>query len=67
MTQWEYTVVRMDALDLFERHLTHLGLEGWEAVSANYVMHDPEKLSSGAAVPARAVWIAFLKRRIGDF
>jgi hypothetical protein len=51
----------MDALDLFERHLTHLGLEGWEAISANYVMHEAEKLPSGN-VPTRAVWIALLKR-----
>jgi hypothetical protein len=33
----------MDALDLFQAQLTHLGLEGWEAVSANHVMHEPEK------------------------
>jgi hypothetical protein len=62
VTQWEYTVVRMDALDLFQMHLTHLGLEGWEAVSANYVMHEAEKLSSGDIVSPRAVWIALLKR-----
>jgi hypothetical protein len=65
MTQWEYTVVRMDALNLFQAQLTHLGLEGWEAVSANYVMHEPEKLASGN-VPARAVWIALLKRPMED-
>jgi hypothetical protein len=51
----------MDALDLFQMHLTHLGLDGWEAVSANYVMHEPEKLASGN-IPGRAVWIALLKR-----
>jgi hypothetical protein len=62
MTQWEHTVIRQDALDLFERHLVRLGLEGWEAVSANYVMHEPEKLSTGTVVPARAVWIAVMKR-----
>jgi hypothetical protein len=41
MMQWEHIVIRQEALDLFERHLVHLGLEGWEAVSANYVMHEP--------------------------
>jgi hypothetical protein len=62
MTQWEYEIIRMDNLDLFKGHLTRLGLEGWEAISANYVMHEPEKLSSGTIVPARAVWIAVMKR-----
>lgn len=66
MTRWEYQVVRMDAVDLFQMHLTHLGLEGWEAVSANYVMHEPEKLESGAVTPTRPVWIALLKRPTED-
>jgi hypothetical protein len=56
----------MDALDLFQRHLTHLGLEGWEAVAANYVMHEPEKLASGSVVPARPVWMALLKRPMDE-
>jgi hypothetical protein len=60
--RWEHIVIRQDALDLFEHHLVHLGLEGWEAVSANYVMHEPEKLPSGTVVPARPVWIAVMKR-----
>jgi hypothetical protein len=64
MTQWEYALVRMDALDLFLAHLKHLGLEGWEAVSSNYVLHDAEKLTSGATVAPRYVWIALLKRQL---
>lgn len=62
MAQWEYTVVRMDALDLFLAHLKHLGLEGWEAVSANYVLHEAEKVASGMVVAPRPVWIALMKR-----
>ena len=60
MTLWEYAIVRQNSLDGFEIQLNHLGLEGWEAVSANYVLHAPENLPSGH-VPARAVWIAVMK------
>lgn len=60
---WEYTVIRMDTLKLFEMHLARLGAEGWEAVSANYVLHAEENLESGK-VPPRHVWIALMKRAI---
>jgi hypothetical protein len=60
--QWDYEVIRMDTLDLFKLHLELAGNRGWEAISANYVMHAPEKLESGEIVEARPVWIAVLKR-----
>ena len=63
MSLWEYRIIRQDSLDGFEVHLNHLGLEGWEAVSANYVMYAPEDLPSGH-VPPRSVWIAVMKRPI---
>jgi len=66
MTRWEYTVVRMDSLKLFQMHLAQLGGDGWEAISANYVMHAPETLESGTVVAERPVWIAVLKRAIED-
>ena len=59
--RWEYTIVRMDTLKLFQMQLELLGNEGWEAVSANYVIHAEEDLPSGK-VPPRPVWIALMKR-----
>jgi len=64
MALWEHAVIRQDTLKGFEVFLNHLGLEGWEAVSANYVMHAPEKLESGNIAPARPIWIAVMKRPI---
>jgi hypothetical protein len=62
MALWEYATIRQDTLDGFQVFLNHLGLEGWEAVSANYVMHTAEELGSGNVAPARPVWIAVMKR-----
>jgi hypothetical protein len=63
MLRWEYTIIRQDTLEGFQWHLESLGNEGWEAVSANYVLHAEEDLESGK-VPPRPVWIALLKRTI---
>jgi hypothetical protein len=69
--KWEYEVIRADDLEGFEFWLKKLGAEGWEAVSANYVMSAQEKSSLGAELgeythPASPMWIAVMKRPIEE-
>lgn len=60
MTQWEYEVVCQDSLEAFQKTLNFGGSEGWEAISANYVIREAEE-SFGHRRP---VWIAVLKREV---
>jgi len=69
--KWEYEVIRADDLEGFEFWLKKLGAEGWEAVSANYVMSAPETSSLGAELgdythPAAPMWIAVMKRAVEE-
>jgi hypothetical protein len=75
MARWEYDVVRMDTLELFQGHCELLGNQGFEMVSAQFAIWPEERpvippgvpeWTQSKMIPARPVWMAFFKRAVDD-
>ena len=68
MTKWEYHAFTADDIHSFLSALNSFGNEGWEAVSANYTMGEPQRVpitTGGGTIerPGPPQWIAVLKRQ----
>jgi hypothetical protein len=60
MVKWDYDVIKDASFEAFRIRLNAFGSDGWEAISANYVIYE---LAEGTNIPA---WIAVMKRENRD-
>jgi hypothetical protein len=67
MTRWEYEIITLSDREKFRFSLNSHGREGWEVVSADYVIDPGPKVSPALEAlgsGAHHTWIAVLKRPI---
>jgi hypothetical protein len=67
MTRWEYEIITLSDREMLRGSLNNHGHDGWELVSANYIIDPGTKVSPALEAlgsGAHHIWIAVMKRPI---